>query len=113
MLKDIAIADAAELKRSGNEHTFSSRNFFVYSRLTLNKNNLIERAWAGHVGSDDEVEYAKPQAEVELARDAIKRLTFKEHTLTDQERAWTSEKFMRDWKKDKGFDWWVRKGTSN
>jgi hypothetical protein len=54
--------------------------------------------------------YARPQAATILAREAIKGLDFKDHALTEADRAWASAKFGRDWKtiKDADFHWWVR-----
>ncbi len=73
------------------------------------------RAHSGHQwlcfhSSYDKMEYAKPAAAVNLAHNSVEHLDFKEHKLTDAERAWASAKFSRDWKdiKDKKFFWWVR-----
>ena len=88
----------------------SSRDFWVYARLTEKNETLVDLDWAGYWGSDHEIDFAKPQATVDLARETIKGLDFKEHILTEEERGWASAKFVRDWKKikDAEFDWWVR-----
>ena len=56
---------------------------------------LLDLEWAGYLGR--EAEYAQPQAAVRLSRDAVKGLKFTDHTLTEEERAWASAKFARDW----------------
>jgi hypothetical protein len=111
LLRDLAVVDAAELKPiERNFLSRSSYDFWVYARLTAKKKTLIDLDWAGYHGSSTEVEYAKPRAAVNLTREAIKGLDFKEHTLTEVERGWASAKFARDWKrfKDSKFHWWVR-----
>jgi hypothetical protein len=111
LLRDLAVVDAAELHPiRRNSSTGSSRDFWVYARLTAKKKTLIDLDWAGYWYSDAEVGFAKPQAAVALARAAVKGLDFKEHTLTEEERGWASAKFARDWKtiKDLEFYWWVR-----
>jgi hypothetical protein len=47
---------------------------------------------------------------VRLAREAVKVLEFSDHALTEEERAWASTKFARDWKKARNplTYWWVR-----
>jgi hypothetical protein len=111
LLRDLAVVDSAKLKPvERNEFTFSSNDFWVYARLTTSKKTLLELNWAGYEGSRAELEFAKPRAAVHLARGTVKGLGFKEHALTDGERAWASAKFARDWKKFNGLDfhWWVR-----
>jgi hypothetical protein len=111
LLRDLALVDAAELRRvQRDSSTGSSEDFWVYARLTANKKTLVDLEWAGYWGSSDEVHFAKPQAAVALGHAAVKGLDFKEHTLTEEERGWASAKFARDWKqiKDLEFHWWVR-----
>ena len=111
LLRDLAIVDAAKLKPvQRNSFRSSSNDFWVYARLTTSKKTFIDLNWAGYEGSLHEVDFAKPRAAVRLAQEAVKGLDFKDHTLTDGERAWTSAKFVRDWNKFKGleFHWWVR-----
>jgi hypothetical protein len=111
LLRDVAVIDAAELKPvQRDSSTGSSQDFWVYARLTASQKILVDLNWAGYRGSDAEVEFAKPEAAVARAREAVKALDFKEHTLTEEERGWASMKFARDWKKFKGleFHWWVR-----
>jgi hypothetical protein len=111
LLRDLAVVDSATLKPvERNGFTSSSNNFWVYARLTTDKKTLIDLNWAGYEGNGHELEFAKPRAAVRLSREAIKGLDFEEHTLTDWERAWASDKFAHDWKKFKGLDfhWWVR-----
>jgi hypothetical protein len=111
LLRDLAVVDAAKLDPIRRDSwTSSSRDFWVYARLTANKKTLVDLDWAGYWGSLTEPDFAKPQAAVALARAAIRDLDFKEHTLAEEERAWASAKFARDWKKIKesGSHWWVR-----
>ncbi|OWK45640.1 hypothetical protein FRUB_01971 [Fimbriiglobus ruber] len=112
LLRDLAVVEAATLKAAklGNSFTTSSNDFWVYARLTADKKALFDQEWAGYWGSISEVKFAKPQASAALAREAIKGLDFKDHSLTADERAWASEKFVRDWKnfKDLEAHWWVR-----
>jgi hypothetical protein len=111
LLRDVAVIDAAELKpvqRDSSTQTYL--DFWVHAGVTANKKMLVDLDWAGYEGSLAEIEFAKPQAAVERALEAVKGLDFKEHTLTEEERSWASAKFARDWKKFKGleFHWWVR-----
>ncbi len=111
LLHNLAVVDSAKLKPiEGSGSTSSSNDFWVYAYLTSNKKTLLELNWAGYEGSMHELDFAKPQAVVRLAREAIEGLDFRDHTLTDRERAWASGKFARDWQKFKGaeFHWWVR-----
>jgi hypothetical protein len=111
LLRDLAVVDAAKLKQNEDGPTSrSSNDFWVYARLTANNKTLIDLNWAGYNGSRDEVDFAKPAAAVTLAREAVKALDLKDHTLTDEERSWASAKFARDLKKFKDLDshWWVR-----
>jgi hypothetical protein len=111
LLHDLAIVDSARLKAvERNAATFSSNDFWVHARLTTKKGTALEMNWAGYEGSVNEMDYAKPRAAVRLACEAVKGLNFDVHTLTDDERAWDSAKFARDWKKIEGlqFYWWVR-----
>jgi hypothetical protein len=115
LLHDLAVVDAAKLspipQESGHRSAMmSSRDFWVYARLTAKSETLLDLDWAGYWGSLHEIDFAKPQAAVDLARAAVKGLDFKKHTLTAEERSWASEKFARDWKtiKDAEFHWWVR-----
>lgn len=111
LLHDLAVVDSAELKPvERNGSTSSSNDFWVYARLATNKRTLLDLNWAGYEGSAGALEFAKPRAAVHLAREAVKGLDFKDHTLTDGERAWASTKFTRDWETFKAlnFHWWVR-----
>jgi hypothetical protein len=110
LLRDLATVDSAKLQRnpaalSGS----SSRNFWVQARLTAKDKNLMDMNWAGYDGFPAELQFAKPNAAVTVAREAVERLDFKEHSLTQEERAWASAKFVGHWKKFKGMDsyWWV------
>lgn len=112
LLNELAIVDAAKLSSVTHEHSFtgSSRNFWVYARLLAKDETEVDYDWAGYWGSLNEIDFAKPQAAVALARAAIGDLDFKEHALTAEERRWASTKFVRDWEKIKaaGSHWWVR-----
>ncbi len=114
LLRDLAIVETARLKpveRKGPiSIRFSSNDFWVQAYLTKNKKTLIDLDWAGYENSGNEVDYAKPRAAVRLAQGAVRRLNFKEHLLTPEERTWASAKFVRDWSKfkDREFYWWVR-----
>ena len=111
LLHDLAVVNSAKLKPIvRNRSTSSSNDFWVHANLTSGKKTLLELNWAGYEGSRRELEFAKPQAAVRLAREAVRGLGFRDHALTDRERAWASEQFARDWQKFKGaeFHWWVR-----
>ena len=96
LLHDLAIVGSAKLKPfERNWVTGSSIDLWVYARLTSNKKTFLELNWAGYESSVAELEYAKPLAAVNLAQEAVKGLDFKDHKLTDLERAWASEKFAR------------------
>ena len=110
LLADLAVVDSAKLQpveRSGFISSGSSNDFWVYARLTTDKETLLDLNWAGYEGSRGELEFAKPRAAVRLAREAVRGLDFKDHSLTDGERSWASAKFARDWN-GSGLDWWVR-----
>jgi hypothetical protein len=107
----LAVVNAAKLERiPRNSGWWSSNDFWLFARLTSNEKTLVDFNWAGHEGDKDSVHYAKPRAAVELARESVKGLDFKEHVLTQEDRGWASAKFARDWKviKDREFSWWVR-----
>jgi hypothetical protein len=110
LLRDLAVVEAAKLQRIEGNSSSSSNDFWVNTRLMSKKKTLINLDWAGYEGSDKEVDFAKPQAAVALARAAIKELDFKNHSLSEEERGWASTKFARDWKKFKDLDfyWWVK-----
>jgi hypothetical protein len=111
LLRGLAVVDSAKLKPvERNGFTSSTNDFWAHARLTRGEKTLLELDWAGYEGSLKEVKYVKPRATVNLAREAVKGLDFKDHTLTDGERAWASAKFARDWKKFEGLEshWWVR-----
>lgn len=111
LLRDLAVVDAAKLKPIERlSFSSSSNNFWVFARLTQDKQTLIDLDWAGYDGSSSEIQYAKPRAAVAVARRAAKGLDFTTHLLTEEEQGWASAKFARDWKKFKhrDFHWWVR-----
>lgn len=111
LLRDLAVIDAAKLEPvKGRVSKRSFSDFWVHTRLTANKKTLIDLDWAGYWSTDDEVNFAKPQATVSLVQDVVKGLDLKAHTLTEEERTWASTKFTRDWKafKDRTFYWWVQ-----
>ena len=54
--------------------TGSSEDFWVYARLTAKKRALVNLNWAGYRNSYDEIKFAKPQAAVAVAREAVTRL---------------------------------------
>lgn len=110
LLRDLAIVVSAKLMPVEQDGWHSSSDFWVYARLTTSKNILINLDWAGYRSDHAELDFAKPQAAVRLAWEAVKGLDFKDHTLTDGERAWARTKFVRDWKKFEKLEyhWWVR-----
>ncbi|MCI0639758.1 MAG: hypothetical protein L0Y72_01170 [Gemmataceae bacterium] len=112
LLRDLAVVDAAKLKpieRRGS-FTMSSLDFWVFARLKAGKKTLVDYHWAGYWTSSDEIDFAQSQAAVALAREAVKGLDFKAHSLTEEERSWASAKFVRDWKEFRNWKgiWWVR-----
>jgi hypothetical protein len=111
LVRQLAVVNAAKLTPVEREGiTSSSNSFWVNARLTTNEKTLLELSWAGYEGSGTEPDFAKPRAAVRLARETVNGLDFKEHALTDGDRAWASAKFSRDWTNFKGqqFHWWVR-----
>lgn len=110
LLRDLAVVDSAKLGPGEHQFIRSTHDFWVFARLATNKKALLELNWAGYESSDAEIKFAKPRAAVTLAREAVKGLDFKDHTLTDGERTWASTKFIRDWQTFKGLEsyWWVR-----
>ena len=118
LLHDLASVDTANLKpleeknRNKFEYWSSSYDFWVQAYLHKNKESFIDLDWAGYENSMNEIAHAKPRVAVHLAQGAVRRLNFKEHLLTAEERSWASAKFVRDWNKFKNqeFYWWVREG---
>ena len=114
ILGQLAIVDAAELtvkKRKKNDGGFSSSgDFWVHVRLATAETILFEQEFAGYRSSETTLMAAKPQAVVLLAHQAIKTIKFKEELLTEEDRAWASAKFAREWKGflKEDFHWWVR-----
>jgi hypothetical protein len=111
LLQDLAVIHSASLKQIDRDSVnSSSNNFWVYTRLASQKQTSLDQQWSGYQSSLDEIHYAKPRAIVILAQEAVKKLDFKEHTLTAEERRWASSKFARDWKVIKNSEdyWWVR-----
>jgi hypothetical protein len=111
LLRDLAFVDSAKLTPVEQKgFTSSSNDFWVHARLATRDKTLLDLSWAGYEGSRAEVKFAKPQAAVHLAKEAVKVLDFRKHTLTEEDRAWASAKFARDWMKFEGleFHWWVR-----
>ena len=111
LLHDLASVESAKLKpveplTSGG----TSRSFWVNARLSTFDRTIFSFDWAGYDGDSSELEFAKPNAAVNLSCEVVKLLNFKDHELTEMDRAWASEKFSRDWKNFEGLDfhWWVR-----
>jgi hypothetical protein len=111
LLRDLALVNAAELhpvrRHSG---LFSTNDFWVYVRLVAGKKTCLDLEWAGYWCDRKEADFAKPQAAVTLAREAVEMLEFKDYTLNKEDREWASAKFNRDWMlfKNAEFHWWVR-----
>ena len=111
LLHDLAIADSAQLEKTPQlKASITSSDFWVYAQLNLNKKTLLDYNWAGYRSTFDDIAYTKPQAMVALAQEAIKGLEFKEYVLTEADRRWASEKFIRDIKvlSNMQFTWWVK-----
>jgi hypothetical protein len=110
LLRDLAVVNSAELKSTTRAGSGTFSDFWVHAHLTADKKTLIDLDWAGYEGSRAEADYAKPQAAVRLACEAVANVDFAEYTLTAEERAWASAKFARDWKKFTNLirHWWVR-----
>ena len=109
ILADLAVVGSAELKPiKRNVVHMSTSDAWFYVRVAANEETLLELEWAGYLGN--EAKYAQPQAAVRLSRDAVKGLKFTDHRLTEEERAWASAKFARDWNRieNRDFYWWVR-----
>ena len=116
LLRDLAVVGSAELKPipikagKGERIRLSTLDFWVFARLTASGKTLFDLDWAGYEGDLHEAEYARPQAAVGLVREAVEGLDFTDHALTEEERAWASLKFARDWNKTQNWlsYWWVR-----
>jgi hypothetical protein len=110
LLRDLAVVAAARLKEADDiSGGFGTADFWVQARLTAGPVVHLDEDWAGYP-TKREAEFAKPQAAVVLAREAMAKLDFKDHALTPEEQGWASAKFARDWKRFKGkeYHWWVR-----
>lgn len=110
LLKDLAVVEAAKLNPLTTGGGHSTNDFWVSAQLTDGKKTLLDFDWVGYEADRHEIDYAKPRATVRLARQAVEKLDFKDHKLTEAERASASEKFARDWKryKEKESHWWVK-----
>ena len=110
LLADLAIVDAAKLEPPQRDGAWSSSgNFWVHVQLAAGKTRYLDMSWAGYSSGTEEPKYAPAVACSALARDAVAKLKSENHKLTDAERRWTSDKFLRLWKsKDDGNGWWVR-----
>ncbi|QEL19807.1 hypothetical protein [Limnoglobus roseus] len=108
LLKNLAVVDAAILTPRETDRGHSTSDFWVSARLTVGKKMPFDLDWAGYWASKSEVDFAKPNAAVKLTKKAVEKLDFKDHKLTDADRAWASAKFVNDWKKYKnlsGYSW--------
>ncbi len=95
LLKEMATVSAAIVKEVDNTTAFrSSSDFWEQARLTHGKKTPIDLDWAGYQSSPDMVKYKKPQIAVELVREAMEKLEFKEYALTAADRTWASERFV-------------------
>jgi hypothetical protein len=102
LLHDLAVVNAAKLAPVRRRTTtMSSYDFWVSARVTASRRTVADLDWAGYWASDSEVDFARPQAAVAFARAAVKELDFREHALTEEERAWASARFALDWKRCK------------
>jgi hypothetical protein len=110
LLRDIAIVSSARLKPiQRNSLTFSSGDFWVAATLSQHDRSLLDLNWAGYPSSIAEIEYAKPDAVVNLTREAIADIPLREDSLSRTDRSWASAKFLREWKEisNREFHWWV------
>ena len=102
---------SAKLTRADQKSiTTTTANFWAFCRLGSKSKVLIDYDWAGYMGSNNEIKYAKPWAAVQLTRESISKLEFKEYTLSATDRSWASAKFIREWKdfQKRDYYWWVR-----
>ncbi|MEP6705098.1 MAG: hypothetical protein ABJB34_09870, partial [Acidobacteriota bacterium] len=110
LLHDLAIVSSVRMRPiQRNSITMSSGDFWAASRLTVGNRKLLDWDWAGYPGSLHEVEYAKPNVGVELAREKIAKMPHKDHSLSVEERRWADAKFIEDWNKlsQRELYWWV------
>lgn len=110
LLNKVALAASAKLKPIFRDSIWgSSGDFWVSTRIFSTKGLAIDYDWAGYSGSMDAYKYAKPSVMVDLAKAAIKDVKFADHVLTTNERTWSSQRFINDWKRyvRQPFYWWV------
>jgi hypothetical protein len=111
LLHGLAVVDSATLKEVEREGvSFTWHHFLWHTRLTANKKTLLDLHWCGAPGSQEQLKYPKPQAAMRLVEEVVWSLDFKEYKLTDDDRAWASAKFFRDWKTlaKNEETWWVQ-----
>lgn len=111
LLKQLAAVEAATLKPNeliGRTASFSA--FWVSARLTTEKKERFNWDWAGYDANNHEIDSAKPNATVWLAREALTDLKMRAHELTAEDRAGFAARFVREWPAHKDLEshWWVR-----
>jgi hypothetical protein len=110
LLKAVATVSSARLKRvNRNSVEWASSDFWVATRVSSSQRILLDFDWAGYSNSVDEPDYAKPEIAVALAREALAKTKLDESSLSPTERRWASTKFVEDWRRLAGrqFYWWV------
>ena len=110
LLHKFSIVNSARLKPiSRNSISGSSADFWVAAEVSHRNQSLVDFNWAGYASSLDEIDYVKPQAMVDLARNAIAKVALANYSLTPDDRSWASTKFVKDWKSfgEREFYWWV------
>lgn len=110
LFRQLAIVDSARLTRiPRNSASSTSADFWVATEVTKDGRKLMSLDWAGYSGSFDEVEYTRPRIAVDLAKKTLSKIALVEHTLNPEERSRVSARFVEDWNKYKGKDfyWWV------
>lgn len=117
LIKDIAMVSAVKLRPIEKDFlngsitsTWSSDSFLASAKVFSQQKMVVDLNFAGYRSSSEEINYAKPETAMKLATEAVARLPFKADKLNDEDRAWASAKFIRDWKQMKASDdyWWVK-----
>lgn len=106
LLRLLATVAAASVERKpSNTYWTSSGNFWSAVRA-----GKYEEAYAGYPSTGGEPSYLRPRACLQLVDEWTKSLEFRDHALRDEDRAWASKKFIRDWGTmvDAESFWWVR-----
>lgn len=111
LLRCVSAIDSARLTSNvkGFEK-FSSNSLWVAARAIEGNGALINMNWAGRISNRAEIDYAKPLAAVNFVQKRMPEAALQAHVITDSDREWASQKFLRDWEwlNEKSQYWWLR-----